>query len=69
MVCVNITWRSILLRLKLIKLFGNEIFSGAKDTGKVVIIITILFLIIVIIIIIIIIIIVVVITIRRDLHW
>ena len=44
--------RSILLRLIFIKLFGNENFSGEKDSGKVLIIIIILFLIIIIIIII-----------------
>ena len=39
------TCRSILLRLIFIKLFGNENFSGEKDSGKVLIIIIILFLI------------------------
>ena len=38
--------RSILLRLIFIKLFGNENFSGEKDSRKVLIIIIILFLII-----------------------
>ena len=38
--------RSILLRLIFIKLFGNENFSGEKDSGKVLITIIILFLII-----------------------
>ena len=37
------TCRSILLRLIFIKLFGNENFSGEKDSGKVLIIIITLF--------------------------
>ena len=43
MVCVSNTGRSILLRLKLMKLFGNEKFSGEKDPGKVLNIIIIVF--------------------------
>ena len=38
MICVNITRCSILLRLKSMKLFGNENFSSEKDSGRVLII-------------------------------
>ena len=44
---INTTWYSILLDLKLTKLFSMEEFLGAKHSGKVLIIIIILFLIII----------------------
>ena len=49
MVSVNSMWCSILIHLKLTELFGIEIFSAAKGTGKVLLIIIIYYSIIIII--------------------